>query len=376
MSNRSPPHASRKTPPASRHDQARAGEVPERPEREDRRVELAGRDHHGIEHQALTSRGGRHRESPRHLVAPTDDESLRRDHDDARRRQRCRRPDVDRLGGRRIERGAGGNARGPRPAAPDRPPATAERRRRQQPTTISPSTSRAIAVAHPGRPNAKLWVPSMPSRIHRLAALPGCGPTSSPTTASAGRSRRSTSSIACSVSKSTCETGSAVRLVDRRQVLAGEVRQRDGVGAVGEREGQCELARPRRHHMLRTAQPALRSTGVDARRLDRDDDPGRPSGIHRPQIGPAVLGADSAGEGVVVVGFDAGISPQLEVAGGVRLILDVHADHRVRLQVLGLLAIGVEREAHDAVFGEEPHRRRLRATVASDRRQRGDRRLQ
>ena len=92
------------------------------------------------------------------------------------------------------------------------PPLTAHQRRPSagadsRPTTISPSTSRAIAVAHPGRPNAKLCVPSMPSRIHRLAAFPGCGPTSSPTTASAGRSRRSTSRIACSVSKSTCETG-------------------------------------------------------------------------------------------------------------------------------------------------------------------------
>ena len=51
---------------------------------------------------------------------------------------------------------------------------------------------------------------------------------------------------------------SPVRLVDRRQVLAGEVRHRDGVGTLGEREGQCELPGPRGHH----TPPQLHPAGV------------------------------------------------------------------------------------------------------------------
>ena len=125
-------------------------------------------------------------------------------------------------------------------------------------TTISPSTSRAIAVAHPGRPREKLCVPSMPSRIHRLAAITGLRADLLADDRIGGTlSTKHVEHRLFGVEIDLRDRG-PVRLVDRRQVLAGEVRHRDGVGTLGEREGQCELAGPRGHH----TPPQLHPAGV------------------------------------------------------------------------------------------------------------------
>jgi hypothetical protein len=69
-------------------DQARAGEVPQRPEREDRHIRLPRCHHHGVEHEALAARRAREWEAPSDLVAPADQETLPRDHDHTRRVER------------------------------------------------------------------------------------------------------------------------------------------------------------------------------------------------------------------------------------------------------------------------------------------------
>ena len=219
------------------HDEARAGEVPQRPEREDRGVDFAGRDHPRRRHQDLTPWRAASRSS-RPLVAQT--------YDVPRRHMTfagagCRPPDLDRLGVV-ASKAVSEETLASSPTAPDRPPRR-ERRCGEQADHDRAATSRANRcrpLAARGRVVRTLDA----VEDHRLAALPGCGPT-----LRRPPSRRtlatSPSSTACS-GRTRPTRPASVRL-GPSSVLVGEMRQR--TARRGRRARRSVARSPRRHHI-------------------------------------------------------------------------------------------------------------------------------
>src|SRR5215469_2356987 len=104
---------------------------------------------------------------------------------------------------------------------------------------------------------------------------------------------------------------------------------------------------------------------VDAGGPDADDNPLLARLVHHAEVG-LVLGAELAGELVVVVRRDLGVAAQLQVAVRSGRIEDEQRALLPPHQVLGLLPRGVEGEGNAVVVGEEPDLGELRPAVRAD----------
>ena len=108
------------------------------------------------------------------------------------------------------------------------------------PTTGTPSIASEMRLPHTGTPRRKFAVPSMGSMIHCRVESPSA-PNSSPKMPSAGRSAARRSRIARSTARSASVTNERSGFVRMSRSTARNLRERDGVGEVGEFEGEGEV---------------------------------------------------------------------------------------------------------------------------------------
>ena len=189
------------------HDRLERCVVPERERRVDAGLERALGDEHVLPEIAEPTRMPDKRLEPREVVRRT---CTRRS------RRRASQPTRRRSASRSRTR--------PRRAQPTNGARAPVQMRRR--STICPSRSSAISVAHTGIPREKFRVPSIGSTIQRTG--PPSSPSSSPSTLSPGRSRAIRSRSRRSVARSASVTGVRSGFVSTRRSVA---RNRGSVSA-------------------------------------------------------------------------------------------------------------------------------------------------